>query len=32
MLNDNNKRLKYNHGDKSMKVPFIVCDDLESLL
>ena len=23
---------KYNHGEKSMKVPFTICDDLESLL
>ena len=28
----NNKILKYNHGEKSMKVPFIIYADLESLL
>ena len=27
-----NKTLKYNHGEKPMKVPFIVYADLESLL
>ena len=27
-----NKILKYNHGEKSMKVPFIIFADLESLL
>ena len=27
-----NKILKYNHGEKSMKVPFITYADLESLL
>ena len=27
-----NKILKYNHGDKSMKVPFTIYTDLESLL
>ena len=27
-----NKILKYNHGEKSMKVPFIIYADLESLL
>ena len=26
------KVLKYNHGEKSMKVPFIIYADLESLL
>ena len=26
------KILKYNHGEKSMKVPFIIYADLESLL
>ena len=32
MPNENNKILKYNHGEKSMKAPFIVYSDLESLL
>ena len=32
MPKDNNKILKYNHGEKSMKVPFIIYADLESLL
>ena len=32
MLKENNKILRYNHGDKSMKVPFIIYVDLESLL
>ena len=27
-----NKILKYNHGEKSMKVPFIIYADIESLL
>ena len=27
---DDNKILKYNHGEKSMKVPFIVYVDIES--
>ena len=27
-----NKVLKYNHGEKSMKVPFIIYADLEPLL
>ena len=27
-----NKILKYNHGEKSMKIPFIIYADLESLL
>ena len=27
-----NKILKYNHGEKSMKAPFIICADLEYLL
>ena len=26
------KILKYNHGEKSMKIPFIIYADLESLL
>ena len=29
---EDNKILKYNHGEKSMKVPFIIYADLESLL
>ena len=29
---EDNKMLKYNHGEKSMKVPFIIYEDLESLL
>ena len=32
MSNQDNKILKYNHGEKSMKVPFIIYVDLESLL
>ena len=32
MPNENNKILKYNPGEKSMKVPFIIYSDLESLL
>ena len=32
MLKEDNKTLKYNHGEKSMKVPFIIYVDLESLL
>ena len=32
MLKKDNKILKYNYGEKSMKVPFIVYADLESLL
>ena len=32
MPNENNKILKYNHGEKSMKVPFIIYADFESLL
>ena len=32
MPNEDNKILKYNHGDKSMKAPFIIYADLESLL
>ena len=31
MPKDGNKILKYNHGEKSMKVPFIIFADLESL-
>ena len=29
---EDNKILKYNHGEKSMKLPFIIYADLESLL
>ena len=32
MPKENNEMLKYNHGEKSMKVPFIIYADLESLL
>ena len=32
MPEEDNKILKYNQGDKSMKVPFIIYTDLESLL
>ena len=32
MPNEDNKILKYNHGEKSMRAPFIVYADLESLL
>ena len=32
MPNENNKILKYNPGEKSLKVPFIICADLECLL
>ena len=32
MPDKDNKILKYNHGETSMKVPFIICADLESLL
>ena len=32
MPEEDNKILKYNHGEKSMKVPFIIYADLESLL
>ena len=32
MPKKDNKMLKYNHGEKSMKVPFIIYVDLESLL
>ena len=31
MPNENNKILKYNHGEKSMRAPFIIYADLESL-
>ena len=32
MPNEDKKTLKYNHGEKSMKAPFIIYADLESLL
>ena len=32
MPNEDNEILKYNHGEKSMKAPFIIYADLESLL
>ena len=32
MPEQNNKILKYNQGEKSMKVPFIIYADLECLL
>ena len=32
MPEKDNKILKYNHGEKSMKAPFIIYPDLESLL
>ena len=32
MPQDDNKILKYNHGEKSIEVPFIIHADLESLL
>ena len=32
MPQEDDKILKYNHGEKSMKVPFIIYADLESLL
>ena len=32
MPEEHNKILKYNQGEKSMKVPFIIYGDLESLL
>ena len=31
MPKEDNKILKYNHGEKSMKVPFIIYPDLDSL-
>ena len=31
MPKEDNEILKYNHGEKSMKVPFIIYADLESL-
>ena len=32
MPNEDNKTIKYNHGEKSMKAPFTIYVDLESLL
>ena len=32
MPNDKNKMLKYNHGEKFMKAPFLVYPDLKCLL
>ena len=32
MPNEDNKILEYNHGEKSIKAPFIIYADLESLL
>ena len=32
MRKEDDKILKYNHGEKSMKIPFIIYADLESLL
>ena len=32
ILNDNNKILKYNHGEKSMRSPFVIYADLECVL
>ena len=32
MPNQSNKILKYHHGEKSMKIPFIIYADVESLL
>ena len=32
MAKEDNEILKYNHGEKSMKIPVIICADLESLL
>ena len=32
MTNKDNKILKYNYGEKSLKAPFIIYDDLECLL
>ena len=32
MPNEDNKILKYNHGEKSLKVPFMIYAGLESLL
>ena len=32
MPNDSNKILRYNHGEKSARAPFVIYDDLECLL
>ena len=32
MLNEDNKKIKYNQGEKSIRSPFIICADLECLL
>ena len=32
MIKENNKILKHNHGEKSMKIPFIINADMECLL
>ena len=32
MPDEDNKILKYNHGEKSMRVPFLIYADLECLL
>ena len=32
MPKEDNEILKYNHGEKSMKIPVIICAPLESLL
>ena len=32
MPNEDNKTLNHNHGEKSMKVPFFIYGNLESLL
>ena len=32
MPTENNNTLKYNHGEKSLKVPFTIYADLECLL
>ena len=32
MPEKDNKILKYNHGEKSMGTPFVICADLECLL
>ena len=32
MPEEDDKILRYNHGEKSMNVPFIIYSDLESLL
>ena len=32
MPEEDNKILKYNHGEKYMKAPFVICADLECLL